>query len=461
MSYEHESLWNKCLAVIKDNVSEKSFNTWILPIIPISIVERTMTVQVPSSFFYEYIEAHYVDLIKTTLDKLLGGPSSLIYKIIVENTDNTSTKIPSLHPNHLPLQRSETIETPFTSRLMPELDPRLNDNYRFENFIEGKGNRLALVAGQSIADNPGKTAFNPLFVFGASGVGKTHLLHAIGAKVKYNHPEKRVLYLSAHLFKTQFMDASKKNAINDFIYFYQTIDVLLIDDIQEFASLAGTQNTFFHIFNHLHQNGKQLVLTSDKPPVELQGMEDRLLTRFKWGLSAELEKPDFELRKAILLSKIKRDGLCFPDDVVHYLAEHVSDNIRDLEGVIISIMARSTFQGLTIDIDLAREVVAATTKTQIKQITIEGIEEVVCRHFKIDAKSIQTRSRKREIVQTRQIIMFLSKKYTDHSLSHIGNVVGKRDHATVLHSCKIVQDLIDYDKNIRSSLLEIEREIKR
>lgn len=311
------------------------------------------------------------------------------------------------------------------------------------------------------AQNPAGTAFNPLFLHGASGVGKTHLANAIGTRIKELYPGKRVLYVSAHLFQVQYTDSVRNNTTNDFINFYQTIDVLIIDDIQEFAGVTKTQNTFFHIFNHLHQNGKQLILTSDRAPVLLQGMEERLLTRFKWGMVAELEKPTVELRKNILRNKIHRDGLQFPPEVIEYIAENVNESVRDLEGIVIAIMARSTIFNKEIDLDLAQHIVRGVVRNEAKSIGIDDIINVVCKHFGLDTTAIHTKSRKREVVQARQVAMYLAKTHTDFSTSKIGKFIGNKDHATVLHACKTVKGQCEVDKSFRSDLENIEALLKK
>lgn len=461
---DHVGLWNRCLKVIRDNVPETTFNTWFAPIIPLKYENKALTVQVPSQFFYEFLEEKFVELLRATLYKEIGEGTKLMYRVIVDNSSkkpgtidlestNRSTAIPAKKTNRFPDPQ----------RIAPpqDLDPRLNPSYNFENFIEGYSNKLSRTAGEAVALNPAKTTFNPLFLYGASGVGKTHLVNAIGTRIKELFPEKRVLYVSAHLFQVQYTDSVRNNTINDFINFYQSIDVLIIDDIQEFASLSKTQNTFFHIFNHLHQNGKQLILTSDRAPVLLQGMEERLLTRFKWGLTAELEKPNVELRRNILKCKIHRDGLNFPEEVINYIAENVNESVRDLEGIVISIMAHSTIYNKEIDLDLAARIVRKAVRAEVKAITIEDIIEKVCKHFELEPTSIHSKSRKREIVQVRQIAMYLAKKHTDASSSRIGQLIGNRDHATVLHACKIVKDQFEVDKSFRTEVEEIETELRK
>lgn len=466
MINKHEQLWMSCLSIIKDNINEASYNTWFAPIVPIKFDNKVFVLQVPSQFFVEYIEEKYIDLLRMTLTRVAGNGTRLEYRVLIDQNTGSGTQIPSTAEqktrqygsNHA---KASTIVSPYQKIQLPEIDPQLNPSYNFNNLIEGKSNKLARTAGVSIANDPGKTIFNPLFVYGKSGVGKTHLANAIGVMTKQLHPEKRVLYVSANTFQIQYTDAVRNNTQNDFLNFYQTIDVLLMDDIQEFSGKTGTQNTFFHIFNHLHQTGKQLVLTSDRSPLEMVGMEQRLLTRFKWGLSAEIEKPDFELRKSILNNKIYRDGLEIPESVVDYIAENVVDNVRDLEGVLISLLAHSTLTNMPIDISLAEKVISRIVNITPKIMTVEHIRDTVCDYFKLSVDAISTRSRKAEVVQARQIAMYFSKMLTQSSLSTIGLHIGKRDHATVLHACKKVEDLIETDKHFRKDVAEIEERLKK
>ncbi|MBN2767432.1 MAG: chromosomal replication initiator protein DnaA [Paludibacteraceae bacterium] len=460
MSNQHEQLWSRCLSVIKDNISEASYNTWFAPIVALKYEENVFVLQVPSQFFVEYIEEKYIDLLRVTLYRVVGQGTRLEYRVLIDKSSGKGTQIPSANEQPKPKQQVSGYISPYHRPQLPEIDPQLNPSFNFNNLIEGNSNKLARTAGISIANEPGKTIFNPLFVYGQSGVGKTHLANAIGVMTKQLNPEKRVLYVSANTFQIQYTDAVRNNTVNDFLNFYQTIDVLIVDDIQEFAGKTGTQNTFFHIFNHLHQTGKQLVLTADRSPIVLAGLEQRLLTRFKWGLSAEIEKPDFELRKAILENKIYRDGLEIPIDVVNYIAENVVDNVRDLEGTLISLLAHSTLVDMPIDVALAEKVVSRIVNVTRKVNTVEKIRDVVCDYFSLSVDAISTKSRKREVVQARQIAMYLSKQMTKNSLSSIGFTIGQRDHATVLHACKIVTDLMQIDKNFRSSVKEIEEKLK-
>lgn len=462
-----QKLWANCLRVIQDNIPEAAFKTWFLPIVPLSYEDKVFTIQVPSQFFYEYLEDKFADLLKTTLHREIGNDTILQYRILMENTTNTVVDYrgdgKSIITDKATISKKTTnvIPSPFQKVVADDFDSQLNTKYTFDNFFEGESNKLTRTVGETISQNPGKTAFNPLFVHGTSGVGKTHLCHAIGSRIKELFPEKRVLYVSAHLFKIQYADAGRHNTTNDFINFYQGIDVLIIDDIHELAGIEKTQNTLFHIFNHLHQNNKQLILTSDKAPSELQGVEERLLTRFRWGLTTKIEHPDKELRLKILRNKILHDGLSIPDDVVDYIAENVTNNARDLEGIIVSIMAHSLVYNKEIDLPLARRVISqAIKKIEAKKITVDSIQTAVCDFYNIKSELIHTASRKRPIVQARQVTMYLSKSYTEMSLAQIGSLIGKKNHATVLHACKIVKEQMEVDKAFREKIAEIEKKLK-
>jgi len=462
MNTDCKILWRNCLDVIRDIIPEAAFNTWFSPIVPLKYEDNVLTIQVPSQFFYEYLEDKYIDLIQQTLYRKIGDGTILNYRILVEAESNTTVEMRgepkftvSDKKNQNPV--SVKVPSPFDRVEPSEFDSQINSKYTFNNFFEGESNRLARTAAEAVGLNPAKTAFNPLFVYGKSGVGKTHLCHAIGSKVLELYPDKKVLYITAHLFKVQYTDARRFNTINDFINFYQSIDVLIIDDIQELSGLEKTQNTFFHIFNHLHQNNKQLVMTSDCSPTEMQGMEERLLTRFRWGLSTKLERPDKELRKKILKHKILTDGLTISDQVIEFIAENVTENVRDLEGIIVSLMAHSIINNREIDITLARRVMEQNIRFEKKKITVQKIQETVSDFYNVKRDLIQSASRKREIVQARQVTMFFIKKHTELSLSQIGIQVGNRNHATVLHACNTIRDLSEVDKGFRADIEEIER----
>jgi chromosomal replication initiator protein len=340
-----------------------------------------------------------------------------------------------------------------------KIESQLNPNYNFDNFLEGDSNRLARSAGMAVANKPGGTSFNPLLIFGGVGLGKTHLAHAIGVEIKDKYPERTVLYISAEKFTQQYIESVKKNTRNDFIHFYQLVDVLIIDDVQFLSGKSGTQDVFFHIFNHLHQNGKQVILTSDKAPVDMQDIEQRLLSRFKWGLSAELQNPDYETRISILKNKLYRDGVEMPDDIVDYVAKHIKTNIRELEGAIISLIAQSSFNKKEVTLELAQQVVEKFVKNTKREVSIDYIQKVVSDYFEMDVATLQSKTRKRHIVQARQLAMFFAKKFTKASLASIGSQIGKRDHATVLHACKTVDNLAETDKQFRKYIDDLTKKL--
>ena len=470
---QHDEIWNNCLKVIKDNVPSISFRTWFEPIVPLRLEDKVLTIQVPSPFFYEYLEEKYIEIISKTLRKELGYDAKLEYSIVMENNSLNSrpytVRFPARNqtelknkPVSLPLTEENSIKNPFIIPGIKKLniDPRLNPENSFDNFIEGECNRLARSAGYAVANNPGGTAFNPLLIYGDSGLGKTHLAQAIGIEIKNKFPDKVVLYVNANRFQTQFVESIRNNNKNDFLHFYQMIDVLIIDDVHEFAGKEKTQDIFFHIFNHLHQSGKQLILSSDKPPVELQGLEQRLLSRFKWGLSADLQIPDYETRIAILRKKTYKDGIELPEDVIEYVATHITDNIRELEGALISLLAQSTLNKKEITLDLAKEMIDKLIKNTKREVSIDYIQKVVCNYFEIPTDSIQSKTRKREIVQARQVAMYFSKNLTKSSLATIGAQIGGKDHATVLHACKTVNNLLETDKLFKGQIEEIEKKLK-
>ncbi len=462
-----EKVWNNCLKFIQDNISEQNFETWFQPIRPIKLKQNILTVEVPSKFFYEWLEENYIDLIKATIKKELGKEGKLLYNIIVNNNNSQSISLPSINrkinanPEHyLP---SGAVEKKFKNPfIIPglkkvQINSQLNINYSFENFIEGSCNRLARSAGFAVAQKPAGTSFNPLLIYGGVGLGKTHLAHAIGIKAKEVHPEKTVLYVSAEKFTQQFIESIRNNTTNDFSHFYQMIDILIIDDVQFFSSKEKTQDIFFHIFNHLHQNNKQIILTSDRAPVDLTGMEQRLLSRFKWGLSADLQQPDLETRIAILKKKIQIDGIDITNDVIEYLAYSITTNIRELEGALISLLAQASLNKKEISIALAREMIDRFVKNTTREVSIDYIQKVVCDYFELSIDTLKSKTRKRNIVQARQLAMYFSKQLTKSSLANIGARCGGKDHATVLHACKTVNNLVDTDKDFRLYVQELEK----
>lgn len=475
MNSAHIDVWNRCLQVIKDNLnSSRSFDTWFKPIKAIKLDGNILTIQVPSTFYYEYLEEQYIDLLRKTIRKELGPDAKLEYSVIMDNSSSSkqsTVKIPA-RPNvelrNKPVDPSThakenvVIKNPF---IIPgikniHIDSQLNPNSNFPNYIEGECNRLARSAGKAVSDNPGTTTFNPLFIYGDSGLGKTHLAQAIGIEVKSRFPKKTVLYVDAHTFLNQFTEASRKNERNDFLHFYQMIDVLIIDDVHEFAGKEGTQNAFFQIFNYLHQKNKQLVLTSDKPPVELQGLEQRLLSRFKWGLSAELVNPDIETRTSILQKKLYNDGIEIDQEIIDYIASNITTNVRELEGALISLLAQATLTKKNITLDLAKQVVEKLVNHTVREISIDRIQETVADYFNISIEQMRSKTRKREIVQSRQIAMYFAKSLTKSSLAAIGAKIGGKDHATVLHACKTVTNLMETDKRFRAHVEEIQKKLK-
>jgi len=477
MTKKHVEVWDRCQKVIKDNIPHQSFKTWFEPIVPLKLEENILIIQVPSQFFYEWLEEHYIGLLKKTIKKELGPSGRLEYSVIMDssyddqkpysvNYPTTEKKATKNRPVAMPLNLSSKdpgyIPNPFIIPGLKKIRVQSNlvDSYSFDNFIEGDCNRLARSAGWAIAENPGKTAFNPLLIYSNVGLGKTHLAHAIGLQVKNNFPDKTVLYVKTNEFVNQYIDSVRNNNQNDFIHFYQMIDVLIMDDIQFVANKEKTQDIFFHIFNHLHQNNKQIILTSDKPPVELKGMEPRLLSRFKWGLAADLQVPDLETRIAILQNKLYKDGIEMPYEVIEYLAYSITTNIREMEGALISILAQSTLNRKAITLDLAKQMIDKFVKNTTREISIDFIQKVVCDYFGLPLESINSKTRKREIVQARQLAMFFSKKHTKSSLATIGLHCGNKDHATVLHACRTVNNLLETDKRFRVYVEDIDKKLK-
>ena len=466
-------VWDNCLQIIKDNIPTQSFKTWFEPIIPIKLEESVLTIQVPSLFFYEWIEEHYVGLLRKTIKKQLGENARLEYNIVVEKSSSQkpyTTNLPSSGNGAegksqsipMPVALNKDIKNPFVIPGLKKLqvDPQLNPNYTFENFIEGDCNRLARSAGYAVAAKPGGTSFNPLMIYGGSGLGKTHLAQAIGNEVKRNMPDKLVIYVSCEKFCQQFVDSLKNNTINDFVNFYQAMDIIIMDDVHNFAGKDKTQDIFFHIFNHLHQSGKQLIITSDKSPKDLAGLEERLLSRFKWGLSADLTIPDIETRMAILKKKMYQDGIELPNDVIEYVAHNIDNNVRELEGAMVSLLAQSTLNKKEIDLALAKQMLKNFIKNTSKEISMEYIQKLVCEYFEVPVEIVKSKTRKREIVQARQISMYLAKSHTKTSLKSIGAFFGGRDHSTVIYACQTVEDLIETDKKFKAYVNDIQKKLK-
>ena len=463
-----KKVWAKCLEFIKDNIDEQPFLTWFAPIVPVTLEGKTLKIKVPSQFVYEWLEDNYIGLLKSAMTYTLGEGARLIYIIDspVDKKQLPSTNRPELAKQSLTLAteaKDPELKNPFVIPGIREttVDPQLNLHQNFDNFVEGESNRLARSAGIAVANKPGGTAFNPLFIFGGVGLGKTHLAHAIGVDIKEKYPKKKVLYVSAEKFTQQFISASTakdkdKNNLNDFIHFYQLIDVLIVDDIQFLSGKVKTQDAFFHIFNHLHQTGKQVILTSDKAPVDLFDIEQRLLSRFKWGLSAELTTPDYNTRYKILQNKFYTDGAEISEDIIAYLAENIRTNIRELEGVSNSLIAQAAFNRKEYSIELAQSIIEKSVKNSQCDLTIDHIQQIIADYFNLDIESLHSKTRKRNVVQARQLAMFFSKKYTKSSLSTIGSQIGQRDHATVLHACKTVENLIETDREFKKYVSDLE-----
>ncbi|MDD7317843.1 MAG: chromosomal replication initiator protein DnaA [Prevotella sp.] len=466
MVKRNQNLWEETLRLIKENVSEQQFNALFRPMMLESYDEnsKTILVKIPSMFVYEYVEEHYADLLFKVLTRTFGAGVKLNYRVIADMEHGKTNVIESEPVPNIDSRRprSGANESPtLLDAVKPQqIDSQLNTHLTFANFVEGASNKLPRTVGLSVAEHPATTAFNPMFIFGPSGCGKTHLINAIGVRAKELYPQKRILYVSARLFQVQYTNAVLKNSLNDFIRFYQTIDMLIVDDIQEWMSAAKTQDTFFHIFNHLFRNGKRIILACDRPPVDLKGMHERLLTRFACGLTAELEKPNEQLCIDILNRKIKHDGLNIPEEVVRYIAQTANGSVRDLEGVVNSLMAYSIVYNRDIDMTLAERVIKRAVKIDDKPLTVDEIVETVCEHFKVSTSAVDSRSRKREHVIARQVAMYLAQKHTKMPAARIGQLVGGRDHSTVIHSCSQVEKRISSDSLFNKEMAEIERHFK-
>lgn len=468
-----DSVWKNCLDFVKDNIQEQAFKTWFSPTRAVKLNNNVLTIQVPSKFFYEWLEEHYIKLLKVALQKELGKDAKLVYSIVMEQAatgkDAYTVKIPSANREKPKIQEvdapmpidSKKVKNPFVIPGLQKIkiDSQLNSIYNFGTFIEGESNRLARSAGKAVAKKPGGTSFNPLFIYGGTGLGKTHLAQAIGLEAKEHNPEKIVLYVSAEKFTQQFIDAAQSHNRNDFIHFYQMIDILIVDDVHFLSGKKATQEAFFYIFNHLHQKGNQIILTSDKPPVDIHDVEQRLISRFKWGLSADLQMPDYNTRLAILKHKIEKDGIEMPEDVVELIASKIKTNVRELEGSLNSIIAQSTLNKKEITVELTQRILENFINNTRKEISIDYIQRLVCDYFKVPIELVQSKTRKRHVVQARQLAMYFSKKYTKASLSSIGSQIGKRDHATVLHACKTVRNLSETDKVFRGYVEDLNRKI--
>ena len=465
MNNSHKALWDNCLQLIRQNVTEQQFKTWFEPIVFESFSESddTLLLQVPSAYFCEYLEQYYIRLMYWALTNSFRKKVKLNYRIVTDKAHKLTQDVAADQPADIdvPAPSNRANQSPNVLDATPrDLNPQLDIHKTFQSFIEGDSNKLPRTVGLSIAEHPGKSTFNPFFIFGPSGCGKTHLINAIGVRCKEMYPQKRVLYVSARLFQVQFTDSVRRNTTNDFINFYQTIDVLIVDDIQEWATSPRTLDTFFHIFDHLFRLGKQIILASDRPPVDLDGVKDRLLTRFSCGLIAELEKPNVQLCIDILNSKCRRDGLKIPADVIQFIAETANGSVRDLEGVVNSLMAYSIVYNSNIDMRLAERIIKRAVKVDNHPLTVDDILDKVCGHFGVAQQQVFSKSRKRNYVLVRQVSMYLAQKYTKMPASRIGQLIGGRDHSTVLHSCSAIEERLKVDKAFQAELTSIENSFK-
>ena len=468
MDNSHKALWDNCLQLIKANVTEQQYKTWFAPIVfeSYSETEQTLLVQLPSRYVFEYLEQHYVSLLSKVLARVFGANVRLSYRIVEVRGSHHDvvTEVESEGPSAIeepqPSARVNKSPSVLDAAMPQQLNPQLDPKKTFQNYIEGDSNKLPRTVGLSIAEHPGKTTFNPFFIYGPSGCGKTHLINAIGVRCKETYHQKRVLYVSARLFQVQFTDSVRPNTTHDFINFYQSIDGLIVDDIQEWMNSPKTLDTFFHIFNHLFRCGKQIILASDRPPVDLEGMKDRLLTRFACGLIAELEKPNVQLCVDILNAKCRRDGLKIPAEVIQFIAETANGSVRDLEGVVNSLMAYSIVYNSNIDMRLAERIIKRAVKIDNHPLTIDEIMEKVCNHYGVSQQSAFGKSRKRNYVQVRQVSMYLAQKHTKMPASRIGQLIGGRDHSTVIHSCNTIEQRLKVDKAFLDEISSIENSFK-
>ena len=463
-SKDHLEVWTICLRHIATKINPRSYKTWFEPIKPIKLSKNVLTIQVPNKFFYEWLEEHYITIIREGMRIALGPGGQLEYQIVVDDYKKVraSESLDKKANDSVIDIASKKIKNPF---VIPGLkrqlvDPQLKPSYTFDKFIEGNCNRLARSAGLAVAKKPGGNAFNPLFIFGDVGLGKTHLAQAIGNEIISRHDDKNVIFVSSEKLTNQIVHALRNNSIDELVNFYQMIDVLIVDDIQFLANRPKTQEIFFHIFNHLHQIGKQIILTSDCPPKSLNGMQERLISRFKWGISADLLAPDFETKMAIARAKIKDDAIELPDDVLEFICYNIKNSIRELEGVLITLIAQSALNNKEIDIPLTKEVIKHFITHMSDEVTVESISRLVAEHFNVPLEKLHSKTRKRSIVIARQLSMYLAKQMTNKSLKQIGNNLGGKDHTTVLYACRSVQNLMDTDQIFKDTVFSLEKKIR-
>lgn len=447
------TIWKNCLGRIKKNVTQMTYNTWFLPIRPLQLEDNTLKVELPSQFFWEWIDEHYNSLINKTISEVIGPDAKLSY-IIDSNSDEDSEP---------PSNYNETNEIIVKEKLKVKhsFESYLNPRYTFQNFITGEGNQLARAAAGAISDNPGGTSFNPFFVYGGVGLGKTHLIQAIGNEIVNKFPDRKVIYLSTDIFTVEFVESIQSNRVNEFSNFYRGMDVLIIDDIQFLIGKEKTQDLFFHIFNTLHQSRKQIILSSDKPPKNLKGLDERLISRFQWGLTADIQPPELETRIAILRKKAEVYGMSVSGEILEYIASNITSNIRELEGCLIKILANASLSSKEITFELVKKTVnEIATDRKKNNINIDSITKVVCDHFNIAENKIRDKTRKKEIVQARQLAMYLSKEMTNASLKTIGLHFGGRDHSTVIHACTSIENSKENDKSVREMIEDLKNQIE-
>jgi chromosomal replication initiator protein len=465
-----QRVWSACLNILTENVNSQSFKTWFEPIVPLSLKGGKLSVRVPSQFFNDWIEEHFGGMINSTISRVLGKDASLEYEVAKEEP------LSEIEPEPVAPARPEKAvfpPQPESFRNQPPISSQRNENstngkfqtflnqrYTFDNFIKGESNQLARAAATAVANNPGGTSFNPLVLYGGTGLGKTHLIQAIGNHVLQHNKSKRVIYVSSEKFTVEFVDAIQSDRINEFAAFYRSMDILIVDDVQFFSGKEKTQDSFFHTFNELHQHGKQIILSSDRPPKELRGLDERLLSRFQWGLTADIQPPDLETRIAILRHKSMEDGIELHGDVIEFVAANVTTNIRELEGCLISLLAKASLEGREITLDLAREVLKVVVGDIRSPITIEEIQRMVCEYFNIPEDLLRAKTRKQEIVNARQIAMYLAKELTNSSLKTIGLHFGGRDHSTVIHAYQCVEDQTRLDSKYRANVEQIKRRLE-
>ncbi len=459
MQNEYSQKWDKCLEIIRDIVPEEQFKSWFSPLTFLRVENDVLTIYCPTEYFAEQLEERYINVLGKTLKRVFGSNIRLIYEYpIVANDPASRIAVGSAHPSQAVKPIPGATSNPFKEQVVEDIDSQLNPDYTFENYCISGSNKVARSIGEAIANDPRIQTFNPLFVFGPCGVGKTHLIQAIGIRIKEKNPRARVLYITARLFESQYTAAVQRSKVNEFINFYQSIDTLIIDDIQDLIGKDKTQKTFYHIFNHLKQNHRQIIMSCDCAPAQMEGMQDRLLSRFKSGMTAQLDKPDLELRRDVLSQKALRDGLCLPKEVMDYIASNVTESIRELEGVVVSLLAHATFLDKDISVDLARRVLSNSVKLNRRTINFETIARTVSDFYNISVEQLFTKSRKREVSDARQMVMYLAKKHTKMPLKAIGTRLS-RTHATVLYACRLIDERLPLEKKLSEDITKLENEL--